>query len=56
MFSFLDINIPAVVGNAFSEANVATVEQGNIAAGSALVGQANGSAIGQNTGDVFDIF
>lgn len=56
MFSLLDINIPIVANNAFSEANVASAEQGNIAVGSLLVAQGNGSAIGQSTGDVFDIF
>lgn len=55
MFSLLDINIPVVSNNAFSEANVASAEQGNISAFSAGVLQANGSAIGQTTGDVLDI-
>lgn len=56
MFSLVDLNIPVASNNAFSEVNIATVEQGNIAAGSALVAQGNGSVVGQSTGDVFDIF
>jgi len=56
MFSLFDLNLPVVNGNLGSEINVATVEQGNIAAGSALVAQGNGSVIGQNTGDVLDLF
>ena len=51
MFSLFDFNIPVVAGNALSEINVATVEQGNIALGSVGVVQGNGSVIGQNTGD-----
>jgi len=56
MFSLLDLNLPIVAGNLLSEANVATVEQGNISAFSLGVAQGNGSAIGQSTSDVFDIF
>ena len=51
MFSFLDLNLPIVAGNLLSEANVATVEQGNISAFSAGVAQGNGSLVGQDTGD-----
>ena len=56
MFSLFDFNIPVVSGNALSEINVATVEQGNIAFGSAAVLQGNTSVIGQNTGDGLDLF
>ena len=56
MFSLFDFNIPTVAGNALSEINVATVEQGNIAFGSAAVLQGNTSVIGQNTGDGLDFF
>ena len=55
MFSFLDLNLPIAAGNLLSEANIATVEQGNISALSAGVAQGNGSVIGQSTGDLFDI-
>lgn len=55
MFSFIDLNIPIVANNLLSEANVATVEQGNLTAGSIGVAQGNGSVIGQTTGDFFDI-
>lgn len=56
MFSLLDLNIPLVTGNLGSEINIATVEQGNIAIGSAGVLQANSSLIGQTTGDGVDFF
>ena len=55
MFSFLDLNLPIAAGNLLSEANIATVEQGNISALSAGVAQGNGSVVGQSTGDLFDI-
>jgi hypothetical protein len=55
MFSFLDVNIPIASNNAFSEVNVASAEQGNIAAFSTGVLQGNGSVVGQTTGDVIDI-
>ncbi len=56
MFSLFDFNIPVVAGNALSEINIATVEQGNIALGSAGVVQGNSSWIGQSTGDGVDFF
>ena len=56
MFSLFDFNIPVISGNLGSEINVATVEQGNIALGSAGVLQSNGSVIGQSTGDGVDFF
>ena len=56
MFSLFDFNIPVVTGNALSEINIATVEQGNIALGSAAVLQGNSSWIGQSTGDGVDFF
>lgn len=56
MFSLFDLNIPLVNGNLGSEINIATVEQGNIALGSTTVAQANGSLIGQTTGDGVDFF
>jgi hypothetical protein len=55
MFSLFDLNVPIASGNAFSEVNVATAEQGNTALGSAFVAQGNTSGIVQTTGDVFDI-
>lgn len=56
MFSLFDFNLPVVTGNALSEINIATVEQGNIALGSAAVLQGNSSVIGQSTGDGVDFF
>ena len=56
MFSLFDLNLPTVAGNALSEINIATVEQGNIALGSAAVVQGNNSWIGQTTGDGVDFF
>lgn len=56
MFSFLDLNIPIATGNLGSEVNIATVEQGNIAANSIGVLQGNGSTVLQSTGDGVDFF
>jgi hypothetical protein len=56
MFSLLDLNLPVAVGNLGSEINIATVEQGNTAIGSAAVLQGNSSVIGQTTGDGIDFF
>ena len=56
MFSFLDLNVPIVTNNYLSEVNVASVEQGNISAYSADGYQDNYSAVGQSTGDLFDVF
>ena len=56
MFSLFDFNLPTVAGNALSEINIATVEQGNFALGSAGVVQGNSSWINQNTGDGIDFF
>jgi len=56
MFSLFDFNIPVVAGNALSEINVATVEQGNFAYGTDYAWQDNSSWIYQSTGDGVDFF